>query len=369
MNNPIYNKHVHVINTHGLGDIVMIFPLINILMKEHPKTITFSVKSKGESDIIRAFFPSITMDKFVLVSKYKKIRNPALRFVNYVQSVRKLKPDIVITCFNVHPMLANLTAFFSNAKIRIGWESLWDFLNTTTVSVLPGKHKVFQNLSLLEALCRKKFYPQPPTFYIHSKKMKSMIKTIKDHGGNIYKDYIIGIAPGSGFLEKHKRWPVSKYAELIDRVKINTNFKVILLGSEVETDLSLDIIGMLKNKKSVINLTGKTTICESIHLLRLCNVVISNCNGLSHLAGAVGTKVIGLYGPTDPRHTGVFSSDSTIIKKEKNCSPCYGRKNITGCGNPTCMTDISVSEVFDTLMTIKLESYSSHRHFLNNNQV
>lgn len=350
MNNPIYKKHVHIINPQGLGDIVMIFPLIDHLINTHPKSISFSVKGQAESDIIRFFFSSIGHDQFVRVSEFKKIKNPVIRYIKYIQSVQRLKPDIVISCFNVHPMLASLTAFFSRAKIRIGWKSSWDFFNTTSISVIPGKHKVFQHLSLLEVISKKKLRPRPVSFCVHPKTWQSMIQRFEAQGGNIETNYIIGIAPGSGLLEKHKRWPISKYSKLIDKVLTIPNTKVILLGSALESDLSHDIIKMIENKRSVINFTGKTNIIETLHLLRLCDIVVANCNGLSHLAGAVGTKVIGLYGPTDPSHTGVFSPDLTIIQKKKKCSPCYCRENITGCGNPTCLTDISVSEVFDSLM-------------------
>ncbi|MBF0450517.1 MAG: lipopolysaccharide heptosyltransferase II [Candidatus Magnetomorum sp.] len=348
-----YQKHIHIINPQGLGDLVMMFPLLRHLSETSPQKISLSVKSQAEADIVQLFFPSIRSKDIICVSPFKTSLNPIAGFIKYIRSIQKLSPEIVLSCFSVHPMLASLTAFLSMANVRIGFKSRWDFLNTTTVELESEKHKVFQYLKLLEPLTGKlKKEHLFCSFTIHPDPWKIVTDLLKKHNVSITTDRIIGIAPGSGDAEKHKRWPWEKYAALIDHILTHSNVCVVIMGSSQERSLSENIVKSLQNKRSVVDLTGKTSIIETVHLLRLCHVIVANCNGLSHLAGAVGTKVIGLYGPTDPFFTGVFSSDVTIIRKEMHCAPCYCRENITGCDHPTCMTDISVSEVTEAVTKV-----------------
>lgn len=174
----------------------------------------------------------------------------------------------------------------------------------------------------------------------------------------------ISIAPGSGEIENHKRWPQNKFTRLINAIHEKIpNIGIILLGNRIEINLNESIEKSVINKELVFNFTGKTSIEETAHLLYLCNLTIANCNGLSHLASAVGSKVIGLYGPTDPKFTGPFTSRLFAVSLKMSCSPCYKRGYITGCGNPVCLSDLTVKQVFDTVqkVVIKKNEYSIGR--------
>jgi heptosyltransferase-2 len=92
---------------------------------------------------------------------------------------------------------------------------------------------------------------------------------------------------------------------------------------------------------AAVNLCGKTTLRELTALLHKCTLVISNDSGAMHLAAAVGTHVIAIFGSTDPTRTAP-PENCTIMKKDVPCSPCFKRECPTDF---RCMTSISVEEV------------------------
>ena len=80
-------------------------------------------------------------------------------------------------------------------------------------------------------------------------------------------------------------------------------------------------------------------------LLKQCHLVISNDTGPMHIAAAVGTPVVAIFGPTAPWRTGPYSKKSSIITANLDCSPCFKKK----CKHSSCMNGISVDHVFSTV--------------------
>lgn len=156
----------------------------------------------------------------------------------------------------------------------------------------------------------------------------------------------IGFAPGSGIIEAHKRWPISYYQSLGKALlQKGSEFRIAIFGSPSEIELVNEI------RKSI---TTRTTRVVSIVVSDImivsaavshCKCLVSACSGLSHVAAAVGTPVVGLYGPTNPGFTGPFSNKVRIVRAGIKCSPCYRVGFIEGCGNPVCMSMIEPHDV------------------------
>jgi ADP-heptose:LPS heptosyltransferase len=96
-------------------------------------------------------------------------------------------------------------------------------------------------------------------------------------------------------------------------------------------------------KGQAINFAGKTTLTELAALYEKAALVISTDTGPMHLAAAMGTPVVALFGPTAPWRTGPFGKSHQIITAELECSPCFKRR----CETTDCMSKISVMQVFD----------------------
>ena len=120
--------------------------------------------------------------------------------------------------------------------------------------------------------------------------------------------------------------------------------KVVFTGSEKEP---IEKITSLMTTER-INLGGQTSLLELACLYKKAQMVITTDSGPMHLAAAVETPVIALFGPTDPARTGPYGSGHTIIRTETACSPCFLKK----CPTKKCMEDISPEQVFAAVKKI-----------------
>ena len=84
---------------------------------------------------------------------------------------------------------------------------------------------------------------------------------------------------------------------------------------------------------------------ERTELIRRAAVFVTGDTGPMHLAAAVGTKIVALFGPADPEKTGPYATDAVVINKRLPCGPCFARSCPLGHDPPKCMTDITVDEV------------------------
>ena len=137
-----------------------------------------------------------------------------------------------------------------------------------------------------------------------------------------------------------KRWHTEGYADLANKLANTIGLNVILLGSKNEIDVSQEVFE--KSKINPIILTGKTNLSEVVGVLSEVDLLISNDMGLAHLAPALGTKTLVIFGPTNPKTTKPLGSE--IIRKELDCAPCMLRE--CPIDHP-CMTQISAEEVFE----------------------
>lgn len=130
-----------------------------------------------------------------------------------------------------------------------------------------------------------------------------------------------------------KRWPY--FPELAARLER----PVIVLGSAKERALCAAVGGR--------NLAGETTLDEALDVLAGADVVVSNDSGLMHIAAALGTPQVALFGSSSPRHTPPLSARARVLWLGIDCSPCYARE--CPLGHFRCMKDITVDQVLQQL--------------------
>jgi ADP-heptose:LPS heptosyltransferase len=115
---------------------------------------------------------------------------------------------------------------------------------------------------------------------------------------------------------------------------------VLLFGKEEEGPIAKEILQNLEN--GGIDLTGKTRLLQLAALLERCRLLVTNDTGTMHIAPAVGTSVVALFGSTDPSVTGPWGDGHVVVRKDVPCSPCLKRVCPT---DHQCMKLITVDEV------------------------
>ncbi len=148
---------------------------------------------------------------------------------------------------------------------------------------------------------------------------------------------IVALAPGA--VGPSKRWPTAAYAELSRRL-IAEGMAVWVLGGPDEKPLAADIVGDTVAR----DLTGHD-LRDAILALAAASAAVSNDSGLLHVAAALGTASIGIFGPTSPWHWAPLNPLAGIVETttELPCRPCH--KPVCRLAHHRCMRDIAPDQV------------------------
>jgi heptosyltransferase-2 len=209
-----------------------------------------------------------------------------------------------------------------------------------------SKHEVFYYLYLITALEQLLFRrstvceadPDLSLSISESRKSEAS-ELLRSHGVN-EETSVVAICPGS-INSRAKRWPTEAYAALADRL-IDDRRQVVLIGSQDETAVTNEVTSRMRHRPVV--LTGKTTLDQITAILGLVDLVVTNDTGPAHIAAALGSPTIVIFGPTNPLTTRPFSPNAEMIRHPPDCAPCMLRD----CPiDHRCMTAITVDEVFE----------------------
>lgn len=160
---------------------------------------------------------------------------------------------------------------------------------------------------------------------------------------------IVALGPGST-NSMAKRWPYERFATVADLLHKEKAANIILLGGPDDVEVAAKISAM--SRASLLDLTAKTSLGDAADILSVCDLMISNDMGLAHLAPAVGTATLVIFGPTNPVTTRPFSELAEVLRVEVECSPCMLRE----CPiDHRCMERVTVEQVFSAAVS-KLES-------------
>ncbi|MCK9419412.1 MAG: lipopolysaccharide heptosyltransferase II [Nitrospirae bacterium] len=159
---------------------------------------------------------------------------------------------------------------------------------------------------------------------------------------------LIALNCGVGAARPARNWFPERFASLADRLIDELDAQVIFVGGNEDRELVLSVLADMKNK--AVSAAGDLSILESAALLARCSCLVSADTGPLHLATAVQTPVVGLFGSTDPRRTGPIGRGHHVILKGLACVPCEEKQCLLG--TRACMADITVDEVFNAVKRV-----------------
>jgi heptosyltransferase-3 len=167
---------------------------------------------------------------------------------------------------------------------------------------------------------------------------------------------IIGIQPFS--LWHYKEWNIHKYIRLIQRILSEYKVTIVITGSCDEYERVKNIVDHCKDYgRYVYNIAGKTSLGELAAVLRLCRLFIGSDSAGMHIAAAVGTPTVIIFGPSAPASWAPKGNIHTIVQSNLSCVPCRQK----GCEDTEvsrCLEELDVSDVF-TVVRSHYEKLSS----------
>ncbi len=185
---------------------------------------------------------------------------------------------------------------------------------------------------------------------------------VSDEGTNsfgrfgIQGNYCV-LHPGNSLVARNKpalrSWPIKHWRTLIGLLSEEfSNLQVVLVGDPKETT---HVDSIATGFPRILNLCNRTSLPELMEIVSKASFLVSSDTGPSHLAAALGTPVISLFGPTDPELTGPFGCKKgriTVLRANLSCSPCINHPDFGACRSARCMEDLNPNQVVSAASTI-----------------
>lgn len=301
---------------------------INELYRQHPGAEISVIAKKGIHELL-SFFPPIKHGFIFSKEEYKG-------FAGLRRFARNIKATDHFDLFFCLPdsFSSAFMASASGAKETIGYKKeLRGFLLTHSYKKPKGLHRVDEYLNLLE------LYTEKPTGEPNVRFQHFFQK--KDH-----------ILVNINSEASSRRLTVNKAVEQLNLLRRTTNKKIILIGAPKEKSFVDEVYGQLDEKKNIDNSAGRTNLTLLVELLATADAMLTTDSGPAHLANALGTHTVVLFGAGNEANTAPYNEeDRTIIRLNKlSCEPC--QKNV--CVRyklPQCLqqldTEMIVSKVND----------------------
>ena len=231
---------------------------------------------------------------------------------------------------------SSLVPFFAGAKVRTG------FLGEQRYGLLNDIRRGRERMSTVDSFIALGLEPGevqdgPPPCPELGVDREAQARLAELHGIDRNRTLAI-LAPGAEFGVS-KRWPVEYFAETA-RDLVARGWQVATIGSPKEAEAGAAVASA---SEGVIDLCGKTSLGDTVDLLGLARVAVTNDSGLMHIAAAVGAHVVAMYGSTSPRKVSPLTAKADIFFLGLPCSPC--RQRTCPLGHHECMTKILPSSV------------------------
>ena len=170
---------------------------------------------------------------------------------------------------------------------------------------------------------------------------------LKEHGIDGTRK-IVALNCSVGSARPARNWFPERFALLADRIIDEIGASVVFVGGQEDRELVRQVMAGMRG--TAVSAAGELTLAESAALLARCSCLVSSDTGPLHLATAVQTPVIGLFGSTDPRRTGPIGRGNVVFIKDLPCVPC--EKKDCPLGTRACMAAIPVDEVFEAIRNV-----------------
>lgn len=295
-----------IIHTAFIGDIVLSTPLIKKIKDTYPDSdITYVTTPSGEAILKN----NPHLNNIIVYDK----RGEHKGLSGVWQLGKRLRYENFNMVIVPHRYLrSSVLAWLSRSPIRIGYDiASGKCLFTQKIKYDKSKHEVEKLLSFIVPENKKRYeielYP--------SESEKEKISNIWKEN-NLEDKKVVILAPGSKWFTK--QWPVEYFNEVIEKLKVNKNIGIVVVGGKEEENLPIV-------KDGVVDLRGKTSLLQLADVLSRGDIVVTNDSSPIHIASAFKKpRILAIFGPTI-KEFGFFpwSLNSKVFEVENlNCRPC-----------------------------------------------
>ena len=342
-------QRVIVCKLVGIGSIVQSTTLLMNLKKQFPELKIAYLSSSGNQ---------VLLENIPLVDEVITINDQSLfsLFISTMKAIWKcwrFKPDIFLD-IEVYSNLTSILSCFSMARDRIGFYRKDQSMRLgiyTHMLYFNIKAPINQsNLQMGRQIGCVNTSSELFPIEVSVSVKKNAEKKLSENYQLIPGQYIL-INPNASDLRIERRWRAERFTEFINKISEVSDLKCVLIGSKDERSYVESIIKNVNPDiaSNLINTAGELSIPELLCLIKNATFMLTNDTGPMHLAFALKTKTLSLFGPCNPIQYGNMTNGIAIYK-EVYCSPCVHEFLIPPCyGDNQCMKMISVKEVLEAV--------------------
>lgn len=336
-----------IVKLSSLGDVIQTLSVLAPLRERYPRAhITWLV----EEEIAELLTDHPLIDDVLIFRKNSWLRGLVKRrkwlrtfrdASNFIQELRSVAYDLVLDFQGLFKsgLLVGVCRGARKMGFSPGREKSHIFLNEKVPYPPASLYAIDRYLRLIESLgcsCGT------PDFLIciRQSHRNTVLRFFKENGINGDHPLVL-LHPGTRW--ETKRWDQDKWAALGDLLHEKDGAHVIFTGSQADASLVSTITA--KMRFPGISTAGKWGLKELAFLQTQADVVVTPDSGPMHLAAAMGTPVVALFGPTDEARTGPYGDIHRVVAASVACRPCLLRK----CAATECMSRISAQEIREAI--------------------
>lgn len=340
-------ESVCVIQPNALGDTLMATPLLHALVDAvGPGRVDVVVASRS-TELLRNL-PGL--GRLITVQRHLRWRDfrSILEYVRVLRDVRARRYDAVIDLSRVLQfawmtyLAAPRRSIGVQVRRNMGPRSVerLEYLYTDEVAVPSGQHIIHEHLALLKPLGIRGASDKM-IFVPTELERQDAQRWLKDHDLVPGRPYVV-IHPSGKWPPK--RWHAERFRDLTQRLK-SQGLSIVLAGDAWDRSLCASIAQ--ESESAIAILAGELSLGAVGALIEGASLFIGNDSALMHMASAVSTPLIALFGPTVADHTGPLGAQNCVIAKPIECRPCqlYFTQDRCARGHNYCMDLIEVDEV------------------------
>ncbi|OGX33496.1 MAG: lipopolysaccharide heptosyltransferase II [Omnitrophica WOR_2 bacterium RIFCSPHIGHO2_01_FULL_48_9] len=334
--------NILVIKLSALGDVILITASLKALREKYPKARIYCLVGQEFKEILQR---CPYLDGMILFDAKEK-HHGWWKLFRLGRKLRKYRFDIVVDFQNNRK--SHWLSFLSFPRESYGYRnSKFGFLVSNPVKnpnhQLPPVEHQFQILQMLGIPYRENCFLE----LWPSAQDKKHVDGLLDAEWLGNASNIVGINLAASAKWETKNWPLEYVARLCDYLA-SQNIRVILTGMEKDKEKARKVLHLAKSKPA--DLTGKTNVLQLASLIQRCRVYVTPDSAPLHLAAAMRTPFVALFGPTTALRHLPPAQHSRVIEKKPSCAPCYS----STCRVKThvCMKEIMPDEVAENIKAL-----------------
>jgi heptosyltransferase II len=349
-------RRILVRGTTWLGDAVMTVPALGRLRAAFPGAHVTLLAPPRAAEV---FAGSPLVDEVMF---YRRREEGARAFLEAARELRRRGVDLALLFQNAFE--AALLARLSGARYRVGYNTQgrgWLLTHKLPrTAAHRDRHQTYDYLDLVAEGERACFGSAVGASLDNVPALRASAEQSAAAEGLLRGR---GLMPGGGPLvalnagatnSRAKCWPADRFAALADRLTTELGAQVVLIGAPGERENAERVIAQTKSPRRPLNLAGETGVAELVGLLARCDLVVTNDTGPAHVAAALGTPTLTIFGPTNEFETAPLGPRSELIRAEGvECARCMRRD----CPiDHRCMTRVSVDTVAEKSLSLIRQS-------------